>query len=162
MLYHVGYIGFYLLSLRQIENKWKATSEYSEDLKKISIPVTLPYMPDQNEYVAIDGSISIDGSIYRKVMHKYSQDTVHLILASDRLSENLNQSFNDWINSMTGTETNQSNKSSLIKSLIKEYFPETTPLALSLGFRYLDQKYFFYITKHYSLSLDIDTPPPQV
>lgn len=135
--------------------------EYSGQLKKISIPVNVPYMPDQNEYISTDGSITIDGKIYRKVMHKYSENMVHLIVVEDRLSENLNKSFDDWINSMMGTQSNKSEKTTLIKSLIKDYIGEAKNLALAPGFNFLDEKYFFYITNFYSLSLDIDTPPPQ-
>lgn len=162
LVYHVGYIGFYWLSKTQIDAEWRAQDEYTGVMKKVSIPVAFPYMPDRDEYVATEGTINIDGKVYRKVLHKYTNNTIHLVLVEDHLSEKLNQSFDDWINSMTGTDTNPSGKSSLIKSLVKEYFDLGKSFVASPLFCLLDKKHFFYITKSYSLSLDIDTPPPQV
>lgn len=162
LVYHVGYIGFYWLSVKQIARQWQAQAEYHEGaLKKIAIPVALPYMPDQPEYRATHGTITIDGKIYRKVMHKYVQNTIHLLVAEDHLSENLNQSFEDWINSMTGTQNNSSEKSTLLKSLIKSYFAPGNHLALTPEISTSGENHFYYLAKSYSLALDIDTPPPQ-
>lgn len=74
LLYQVGYLGFYWISLKQTNQEWLGKVEYTGVTKKVSISITLPYWNDQSEYRPTSGSITIGGKVYRKFMQKYSQD----------------------------------------------------------------------------------------
>lgn len=161
LLYHVGYLGFYWLSLEQINQEWLSRVEYTGLTKKVSIPITLPYWNDQSEYRSASGSITIDGVVYRKVMQKYSRDALHLILVQDTLTQNLNKSIADWVQAMSDTNPdNNSNK--ILKSIAKDYLLVESVSPGEPGYTYKSEKYFSYITIFHSLAQDVITPPPQV
>lgn len=158
LLYHVGYLGYYWYSLKQIDYKYQSLINYDGPAMRISVPITLPYWNDQGSFRPTHGKMVIDGKVYRKVLQKYAQDAIHLVLVEDRLTEKLNNSLADWLNTMNGANSEQS----VLKSVVKDYIPSADPFALHPSVELMHQKYFSY---HYNLlhrSSDVITPPPQV
>lgn len=158
LLYHVGYLGFYWFSLKKIDYKYQTLVNFEGPVKRISIPITLPYWNDQSEYRTAQGKINLDGKIYRKVLQKYAQDAVHLVLVEDKLTEKLNTSLADWLDTMNGT----SNEKSLLKSVVKDFLPTEDPYDYGSPFSLVDQRYFSYNYYLLERSSDVITPPPQV
>lgn len=95
--------------------------EVTPDMKHVAIPITLPYWNDQSNYRVTHGKIMIDGKLYRKVLQKYEQDAIHLIVAEDSQTERLNNTIADWVRAMSDSESSSNDKADLIKSAAKDY-----------------------------------------
>lgn len=165
LLYQVGYLGYYWFSTHQINQKWMSHVEITPDMKHVSIPISLPYWTDQTEYRITQGKININGELYRKVMQKYENNAIHLIVAKDSDTEKLNQSISDWVQAMSDSEKSSSSngKADLIKS-IKDYIPRTNISEFNclsmIGT--IDQIYpISNDNAPSSLFADCLTPPPQ-
>ena len=116
LLYQVGYLGYYWFSSHQINQKWMSQVEITPDMKHVSIPISLPYWTSQSDYRVTHGKININGVPYRKVMQKYDEEAIHLIVAKDTETENLNQSIADWVRAMTDSESSSNDgKTELLK-----------------------------------------------
>ncbi|WP_159584273.1 hypothetical protein [Marinoscillum sp. 108] len=162
LLYHIGYLGYYWYSMKQINEEWLVRVDVTPDMKHISIPITLPYWSDQSEYRPSHGSITINGKQYRTVLEKYSQDAIHLIVAEDYAVQELNQSISDWIKMMNTSDSEHSGKVNLLKSIAKDYLADTHDLLPEKLFKLTETSFFStsdMLTECYST---ITTPPPQV
>ena len=93
-LYHMGYYGFYLVASYQLDNHWHEKA-YEGDLEQerllhTSLPLSVPYQPNQPDYVpANGGKVEVDGNFYRIVRQRYANDTLHIIYVQDALQEEL-------------------------------------------------------------------------
>lgn len=137
--------------------------EITPDMKHVSIPISLPYWTAQSEYRVTNGKIVINGSVYRKVMQKYDQEAIHLIVAKDTDTEKLNHSIADWVRAMSDGEANSEGGSDLIKSAVKDYVPvaasswSSEQIALTL-----DKTFGVQPTVALSSRCsEVTTPPPQ-
>lgn len=158
LLYHVGYIGYYWYSLKQIDLKYRSLVSYDGPVHRISIPISLPYWNDQQSYAPTYGKLVIDGKIYRKVLQKYAKDAIHLVLVEDRLTKKLNHSLADWLNTMNGANSEQS----VMKSVVKDFLFTDDLYFCAASCELADQQYFSYHYKLLNRSSDVITPPPQV
>ncbi len=165
LLYQVGYLGYYWFSAHQINEKWMSHVDVTPDMKHVSIPIELPYWTNQSEYRITHGKININGELYRKVMQKYENNAIHLIVAKDSDTAKLNQSISDWVKAMSDSEQSSSDngKADLLKS-IKDYIPRTSfsefnsiaqNNAIDQSFTVSDEKMLPGIIT------DTHTPPPQ-
>lgn len=160
LLYHVGYLGYYWYSARQINERWLVQVEVTPDMKHVSIPIALPYWTE-TEYRPAHGTITIDGKQYRAVMEKYSKDALHLILAEDHAAQKLDQSISEWIKMMNATNSESSNEVNFLKSVAKDYLADQ-PLHIPERLYALVKSGFYHFDSALQCqSMDILTPPPR-
>ncbi|HLF34328.1 MAG TPA: hypothetical protein VI583_08825 [Cyclobacteriaceae bacterium] len=101
-LYQAGFYLFYLTEKYRIANDWEGNFEGNgHELLSKSIPITLPYQPDQEEFQPVLEIIEANGRFYRVIMQKYAKDTLHIIYQSDKNSEELHASLVNWIDSIS-------------------------------------------------------------
>lgn len=165
-LYHLGYYVFYLAISHQLDQQWNAKVYddhlMGEDLQHTSIPLSIPYQPDQREYEPHSGKLEIDGKYYRIVKQRYAQDTLHIVYVNDTLQTELDASVNEWLASIIQKPVNsESSGFQLWKVLAKDFiidefwvFVEPKRLLASQPYEQAD----FNILEHCAA---IPTPPPQ-
>ena len=163
-MYQVGYLGYYWYSTERIEDKWMSHVEITPDMKHVSIAVSLPYWNNQQEYRVTHGKIIINGEVYRKVLQKYANEAIHLIIAKDTDTEKLNLSIADWVRGMSDGESPNQGKSDLTKSVIKEYVSDKTTNwgAVELSFSNMIKTDHFPAPFKSNKFAEVTTPPPQV
>lgn len=161
LLYHVGYIGVYWLAANQIDDYWNSPSNFKGQVKKISIPMALPYWGDHEDYRPTDGTFEWEGKTYRKVLRKYAQDTVHLILIEDKLTAQLDKSIKEWIQLSTESTSDENSKTTFLKTFAKDYVQVGDLVGISASIREQNPGNTKYVATDGISALDITSPPPK-
>ena len=125
LTYHLGYYGVYLVMWYKIEHHWQqkvsGANLNTDELRKISTPLSLPYSADQQEYQEASGSININGKFYRFVKYRYAQDSLHLLYVKDNKMENLHNTLRDWAVTFTSIPVSKNGNVELWKSMSKDF-----------------------------------------
>lgn len=166
LLYHLGYYGIYLSTRYQLDNAWedKIVNEQvaAEQLFVASVPLSIPYQPDQNRFHPASGTFEINGKFYRIVKQRYAKDTLHIVYVNDTTLEDLNQSLEDWLASITQKPTSEKGGHQLWKSVSKDFLlltvmynaePIVEDDAIPFG---------NYLQFYYNISAPVPSPPPEV
>jgi hypothetical protein len=166
-MYHFGYYALYFSFDQHLENKWEQMiySEKSIDAEEtlIEIPLSAPYMANEEEFKPTNTSFEKDGQFYRAIKQRYQNDTLQIIVVQDAARGVLDNTVKKWISFLTEDEIPQNqNGKSLIKLLAKDYLqPEKYGMDFSIvthdfvspGFSFFNYSNPFF--QHLS-------PPPQV
>lgn len=106
--YHSGFYMLHKLAMHQVDEDWRAkivNDEFSNaSLEYASIPISLPYMPAQESYQAVDHKVELNGKHYRVVKQRYTQDTLHIIYVADRKMDHYQDSFQKLIKKIANPE----------------------------------------------------------
>ncbi|MEK6478782.1 hypothetical protein WJR50_14645 [Catalinimonas sp. 4WD22] len=165
-LYHLGYYGFYLAISHQLDQQWNAKVYddhlMDEDLLHTSIPLSIPYQPDQQEYEPHSGKLEIDGNYYRIVKQRYAQDTLHIVYVNDTLQTELDASVNEWLASIIQQPVNSDSTGfQLWKVLAKDFIIDEFWVLVQPERLLAAQPYRQSMIIPYDNSLAVPTPPPQ-
>ncbi len=165
LMYHLGYYGVYLTTLYQLDKSWADKIEQdllsSKELLRASLPISLPYRPDQSQFQAASGTVEIDGKYFRIVKQKYAKDTLHILYAPDSTLEGLQESFEDWMASITQKPASQKGNHTFWKSVSKDF------LMVYSTFRaaYVTENHLthngIYIYSSYEVFINLLSPPPE-
>jgi hypothetical protein len=88
-----------------------------------SLPITLPYQPDQEDFINLALDQEINGHVYRVLKYRYEKDTLHITFLKDTGNELLNKSFRDWSNTFAQKPVSQKNGSKNLLTFEKNYIP---------------------------------------
>ncbi len=157
----MGYIGVYWLAANQIDDYWMSQQTFKGQVKQVSIPVSLPYWGDHEDYRPTDGTFEVDGKTYRKVLQKYSRDTVHLILVEDQLTAQLDQSIKEWIQLSTESASDENSKTTFLKTFAKDYLQTADPENIPASIEQQNSGNTKYVATDGISALDITSPPPK-
>lgn len=87
----------------------------------MEIPLSLPYMANQEEFQTTNLSMEVDGQFLRVVKQRYQNDTLQIVYIKDHKQQKLEDQLADWVKSLTdkspqnNTERNQ---------LFAKFFPK--------------------------------------
>lgn len=129
-------------------------------MKHVSIPISLPYWTETN-YRPSQGTINIEGIKYRKVMERYADDAIHLLVLEDKASAKLTAEMADWVKAMSSSESDTSGKINFLNAIAKDYLSMTEIAIPENTFLLNPIEYFFYQDGLSTRSLEINSPPPQ-
>lgn len=165
-LYQLGYYGFYLALTHQLDQQWH-TKVYEDNLtgEKLlhaSIPLSIPYQPDQTEYKPVSAKLEIDGNYYRIVRQKYVQDTLHVIYINDTVQKELKQSFNDWLASIHQKPVSEGQGFQFWKVLAKDFIIDEFWLVAEPERLLATLPYAIPMMGKYDFMASIPSPPPKV
>jgi hypothetical protein len=162
LVYQIGFVAIYFYAKEKNRQVWITKTEFKEGFKKVSIPLTLPYWQDQDEYQVTDGEMIVGGVHYRKVYQKYAQDSVHILLVLDETMNQIQSSTRKLVAGNTGNETGSAADSNFT-FILKNDLQTQADFEFSF-FRsgeFIDAK-FYYSASFKGRSLSIDSPPPLV
>src|SRR5690606_15978290 len=166
-LYHFGYYIFYFSYRYKIETDW-TTSTHDYEVKPheyhlMEIPMSIPYLADQEDYQRVSASFEKNGKIYRVVKQRYAQDTLHLIYVPDVALRKLDLTVKGWIASLTEGD-NQTTKNGLVLSMSfgKDYLTSIFRLALKSYILLPDEDVGFNFSFYQNINIDLTSPPPEV
>lgn len=166
-MYHFGYyVAYYSFNL-QIENNWveKIYSDSSEEWEErmMEIPISLPYMADEEEFRATNTHFEKDGQHFRAIKQRYVKDTLQIIYVPDTAKRTLNNTIQLWVSSLVQDEIPDSGNNSLLsKAFVKDY---TQPInKIDLGIKLIEEKQLigFIFSTYKNQSLEVNSPPPQL
>lgn len=165
-MYQFGYFAVDHWMDKHIDKKW-SDKIYAETLdhtniELIKVPITVPYMPDDQEFKVVNTSYEKDGRFYRVLEQRYRNDTLEMKVVADNYKISLETVINDWISTMDSELPSDavgklhakvfSKEFNINKGLIGERpfagFVEST--------KAIESNHFYSIPK-----LDVPTEPPQ-
>ncbi len=87
------------------------------------VPISMPYAPDQTEFVRVDGEFVHEGQIYHIVEQKYARDVLYIVCVKDHKSADLEMALADYVKSFTDQrgDAQKQSKSVFSFSFVKEY-----------------------------------------
>lgn len=164
-LYHFGYYGFYYSLNLRLESYWTDkifdTEKSTEEI--MEIPISVPYMADQDEFQVTNTTFEKDGKNYRAVKQKYSNDTLQIVYVPDTAKNKLDNVVKKWITSLVSDEIPTENSNSLLsKIFIKDYTKPNQDFVFA-PFMNQEKNYIGFIFLPYNeLFLSNNTPPPEL
>ncbi len=136
LLYHTGYYVFYLFSSYAIEASWGnkigADDFHENQLRETFLPISIPYLPDQENFVKKTGKFELDGRFFRVLKQRYAKDTIHIIYVQDVESQHLATSFRQWIASLNPEGAAERGSEKVLFTFVKNYLRPHFTIAFSL------------------------------
>jgi hypothetical protein len=128
----MGYYGVFLGLQYQNNSAMRQSfdaNQYDESQSiRIKVPLTIPYMSDNDDFQRVDGIFEHQGEFYRLVKQKYAQDTLTVICVRDNTNKKIHQALSNYVKSFSDNPADQQQNSKLTISFIKDYFPQTFSL----------------------------------
>ena len=69
--------------------------------ERMEIPLSLPYMANQETFQVTNLAMEVDGEFLRVVKQRYQNDTLQIVYIKDHRQRQLVNQLNDWIQSIT-------------------------------------------------------------
>lgn len=165
-IYHFGYYAFYFSYQYTLERNWKVKI-YGEQLgmleeRIMEIPLSAPYMANQEEFQSTNTRFEKDGKYFRAVKQRYQNDTLQVVYVPDTSRRVLESTIKSWISSLTADELPQDqNGKTQLKLFVKDYLePEAFQTGL-LAQDFIKEKIGFIFSTYMSPYFTLDGPPPQ-
>ncbi|MBS9522424.1 hypothetical protein KIH41_06580 [Litoribacter ruber] len=126
--YQFGYYYFYLALSQNIEENWSHLV-YSDDFAPnaliLEVPISIPYMTDQEEFSETNLTFSKDGKRFRAIKQRYANDTLQLVYTPDTAQNTLDMVVKNWVSSLTGEQLPNSPLKNFVYSFHKDFtFPD--------------------------------------
>lgn len=86
-------------------------------LKELKIPVNIPYQTSWTSYQQYDGEIELNGTVYKFVKRKLSNDTLYLMCIPNTKKTRLETAKNDFFKISNDLAQNDNSKSANTKSV---------------------------------------------
>jgi len=130
----------------------------------MEIPLSLPYMANQEAFQTTNLPMEIDGQFLRVVKQRYQNDTLQIVYLKDHKQQKLENQVTDWIKSITdkspdnNTERNQ---------LFAKFFPKDFMANEFYDFQSWESRFDSnrIITRqsaYTEIFLSLNFPPPQL
>lgn len=166
-MYHFGYYGFYYSYQYSIESSWqdKIYGEQVSTLEErlMEVPLTAPYMSNQEEFQPTNTRFEKDGKYFRVIKQRYQNDTLQIVYVPDTARKALVSTVTNWISSLTDDTLPQDQKGQTqLKLFVKDYIETEVFQLASMGVPALKDKIGFIFSSYMSPCVTLDSPPPQV
>ncbi|MGM0946842.1 MAG: hypothetical protein ACQEW9_16815 [Bacteroidota bacterium] len=167
MSYHFGYYLFYFSQKYQLESSWQdkiygvEINELEERL--LEIPLSAPYMADQEDFQATNTRFEKEGKYYRAIKQRYQSDTLQVIYVPDTARKTLESTVLKWISVLTDQEFPvEGQNSNQLKVFVKDYlqleFLDFQTLTISSNLKHQGFTFSAYMSPYFQL----ESPPPQI
>lgn len=165
-IYHFGYYAFYFSYDQHLENTWKeiifSENSLEAEEKLIEVPLSMPYMANQEEFHPTNTPYENDGKYYRIIKQRYQNDTLQLIVMPDAGRRVLDNTVKKWVSLLVGDEFPQDQKNSItLKFFVKDYLQPNPFLFKAYSQSTIDFSVCGLFFQHVNPIVGTDTPPPQ-
>lgn len=166
-MYHFGYYAFYYSYQYAMESSWQdkiyGGQIVSLEERLMEVPLSAPYMSNQDEFQATNTRFEKDGKYFRVIKQRYQNDTLQIIYVPDTARKALVSTVKSWISSLTedGLSQDQNGKTQL-KLFVKDYIETEVYQLEYAGARATEDKIGFIFSTYMSPYFTLDSPPPQL
>lgn len=88
----------------------------------LKIPIALPYMYDNPDFVRVEGKFQHMGETYRLIKQKYQQDTLTVICMTDQYARQITDAMTDYVSTFADQHPDGDGHFK-VPSFIKDYIP---------------------------------------
>lgn len=160
-------MAYYSFNL-QIERNWVETiyGESQSTLleRMMEIPLSLPYMADEEQFRETNTPFEKDGLLYRAIKQRYTKDTLQVIYVPDTATTNLQATIQQWVRALVHDDLPDGSSNSLLsKSFVKDYQPtDTFKVSTLTRFNHPKATIGFIFSTYDFHFLNSHSPPPEV
>lgn len=135
--------------------------QYDDDQTfTIKIPVSVPYMTNNEDFVRVDGKFEHNGEHYRLVKQKYANDTLVVVCVKDLETKRISEALSNYVKNFSDKAADQNQHSTISVNFIKDYLPQTFSIrTLSPGWEADVVQYGFCIDLIPSFEVSVIHPP---
>lgn len=129
----------------------------------MEIPLSIPYMADEEEFRTTNTSFQKDGQYFRVIKQRYINDTLQIVYVPDSAKKNLDSTIKQWVSSLVQDELpDAGNNSLLVKIFVKDYTQPVNDFDFSIKLD-MDKVYngFVFLT-YQNHDIHLSTPPPEL
>lgn len=129
----------------------------------MEIPLSAPYMANQDDFQATNTRFEKDGKYFRAIKQRYQNDTLQIVYVPDTARRVLESTVKSWISSLTDDELPQDQNGKMqLKLFVKDYLePEVFEIEL-IALGSAKGMIGFIFSPYMSPYFVLDSPPPQV
>ncbi len=166
-MYHFGYYAFYYSYQYTIESNWQ-DKIYGEQIgtleeRLMEIPLTAPYMSNQEDFQATNTKFEKDGKYFRVIKQRYQNDTLQIVYVPDTARKALVSTVTSWISSLTDDTLPQDQNGKMqVKLFAKDYIESEIYQLGQIGLDATEDKIGFIFSPYMSPCTTLDSPPPQL
>jgi hypothetical protein len=123
MGYYVIFLGIQAHSDQQLTDQLDNDTYDESNTITISVPVSVPYMADQEDFTRAEGKFMHEGKYYRMVKQRYAKDVLTIICVRDTDTEQIQTAIGDYVKTFADSPQNskQQNHSKFSFSFIKDF-----------------------------------------
>lgn len=166
-LYYFGYIIYFFAFQHTLNREWEENIwEESYDASAtelMKIPLSIPYMANQESFQTTNLPIEINGQFLRVIKQRYQNDTLQIVYLKDHKQQKLENQVTDWIKSIT--DNSQKNNTER-NQLFAKFFPKDFMANEFYTFKTWDSNHAVNRivtsqTDYTDIFLSLKSPPPQ-
>lgn len=166
-LNYLGFSLFYLAIQNQIKSNWeekiwdgKIELSQTETLK---IPLSLPYMANQEEFQTTNISMEMEGQFIRVIKQRYQNDSLEVVYLPDMEKEHFHSQVNDWVKDLTSpSDSSDPYQQQLFQKFYPKNFIQNPSLNIDFSANLLAQTIGKLSLRDYSdINTDFPLPPPK-
>lgn len=152
----------------QIESDWmeKIYSDNQGGLEErlLEIPLSVPYMAEEEEFRATNTSFEKDGQTFRAIKQRYVNDTLQIVYVADTAKRILDNTIKQWVSSLVQDKLPDSGGNSLlVKLFIKDYTQPSNDLDFSAVAAESENNFMAFIFSSYQFNyFHLNSPPPEL
>lgn len=167
MSYHFGYYLFYFSQKYQLESNWQDKIYGQESIgleeQMMEIPLSAPYMADQEDFQSTNTRFEKNGKFYRAIKQRYQSDTLQIVYVADTARQTLESTIMKWVSALAEREFPGDNQSpNQLKIFVKDYleleFVDFHPITFAPQLTHQG----FIFSAYKSPFFQLDSPPPQL
>jgi len=128
MGYYLVFIGMAYKNDVMVTEQLDAFEYQSSDAMTIKIPLAVPYLADDAEFIRVEGKYVYEGESYRMVKQKYSQDTLYIVCVKDQQDKLIHNAISDYVKGFTHKASDRPNNGKTILLLNKDYIQNVVEL----------------------------------
>lgn len=103
----------------------------NSDEVTIKLPISVPYMPDNQDFVRVDGKFQHGGEVYRMVKQKYERDTLTIICVKDNEGKKIQNALASYLKTFTEKPAGHPSSAKLVASFSKDFIHTSVELTSS-------------------------------
>jgi hypothetical protein len=126
----------------------------------LEIPLSVPYAPDQTNFVQVNGEFEHKGEFYRLVKQRLAHDILYIVCFKDPASKQLHQSLTDYVKSFSDKPADAKSAGKIALNFQKDYCLQlfsaihaSPAWSYDLKFAYLSTLQLGLILSSFTLSL---------
>ena len=125
MGYYGAFLGLHIQNDLAMTRALDADQYESSNALTIAFPVSIPYMPDQSEFVRVKGQFMYQGYLYRMVKQKYARDTLTVVCVRDTKHKEIDLALADYVKNLLDNSSDTKSPTKFSISFIKDYLPNS-------------------------------------
>jgi hypothetical protein len=130
--------------------------------KLLEIPLSVPYMADEEEFRETNTTFEKDGQTFRAIKQRYVNDTLQIVYVPDTATQILDNTIKLWVSSLVQDELPDSGSNSLItKFITKDYTQPTNDFDLTLNVKNEINHIGFIFSPYTDHQANLNSPPPE-